>query len=399
MNRFAVKGDKVIWMIAIIFSIASLLVIYSSTEALAYQKKTLTEVYLFKQVIIMILGLGLLFITHHVRFTYYSRIGQIMLAISIPLLIATFFIGSELNSATRTLKVNLPGIGSLSLQPFDLAKLALILYIARFLAKSDLREMQIKEFFLKIGLPILLVTGFIVRSNFSTSAMIFMVSMVFLYIGKAKLAYLLKLVGVVIAGFLMILMIDFLIPKVSPSTEFRFLPRAPTWGNRLLSFAGGEDTTEEINPQVLHSKIAVAQGGLLGKMPGKSTQRNFLPLAFNDYVYAIIVEEYGLIGGVTVVMLFMILLFRSIKIARKCKARFGSFLVVGISLMMVTQALLNMAVAVNLMPITGQPLPFLSMGGTSFWFSCIGIGIILSVSRSIDIEDEPETEHLIHATA
>lgn len=390
MNRIAVKGDKVIWMIAIIFSIASLLIIYSSTEALAYKNKTLTEVYLFKQVIIMLLGLGLLFIAHHVRFTYYSRIGQILLALSIPLLVATLFLAPSVNDATRNIFVNLPVAGKLSFQPSDIAKLALVMYIARFLAKNNLQEMDFKEFFLKMGLPIFVVTVLIVRSNFSTAAILFMVCFIFLFIGKVKREHLTKLVTIAVVGFVMLLLVGKFVPGV--------FPRAETWLNRLEGFFVKAENAEP-NVQVLHSKIAIAQGGLIGKMPGKSTQRNFLPLAYNDYVYAIIVEEYGLIGGVTVTMLFMILLFRSIKIARRCKARFGSFLVVGISLMMVTQALLNMAVAVNLMPITGQPLPFLSMGGTSFWFSCFGIGIILSVSRSVDLEEEPETEEMIHATA
>jgi cell division protein FtsW len=399
MNNVLVKGDKVIWMIAIIFSIASLLVIYSSTEALAYKNKTLTETYLLKQLVVMILGLGLLFVAHSIRFDYYSRLGQIMLAIAIPLLLATFFFGTSINSATRTLEFNLPGYGPVSLQPFDLAKLALMLYLARFLSKSNLQEMRAKEFFVKAGIPVLLVAGFIVRSNFSTAAMIFLVSFIFLFIGKARMLHIFKLGGVAISAFVFVLIIDSaLIPAVSPDATFRLMPRATTWMNRLESFTETSEN-KEVNPQVLHSKIAIAQGGLLGKMPGKSTQRIFLPLAFNDYAYAIIVEEYGLVGGTLVVMLFMILLFRSIKIARKCRSQFGSYLAVGLSLMMVTQALLNMAVAVNLFPITGQPLPFLSMGGTSFWFSCITIGIILSVSRSVNIEYEPGNEIEEYATA
>lgn len=399
MKNDLVKGDRVIWMIAIIFSIASLLVIYSSTEALAYKKDILADVFLFKQMVIMILGLGLLYIAHRIRFSYYSRLGQIMLAITIPLLIATFFFGSSINDATRTLEFDLPGLGSVSLQPFDLAKLALILYLARFLSKSNLHEMRAREFFIKAGIPVLLVTAFIVRSNLSTAALIFMVSTLFLFIGQTKILHLFKLTGVIISAFILVLLIDSsIIPNVSPDSKFRLMPRAQTWSNRIASFAEKSEEKEE-NPQVLHSKIAIAQGGLLGKMPGKSTQRIFLPLAFNDYAYAIIFEEYGLVGGTVTLLLFMILLFRSIKIARMCKSRFGSFLAVGLSLMMVTQALLNMAVAVNLIPITGQPLPFLSMGGTSFWFSCLTIGIILSVSRSVNIEYEPGNEKVEYATA
>lgn len=385
MNRLTIKGDKVIWMIAILFSIASLLIVYSSTVTLANKQRTMTESYLFEQLIIMLLGLGMLFIAHNLRFTWYSRIGQILFALAVPLLIMTFFMAPDVNNAQRNLWLNLPVAGRLSFQPSDIAKLALMMYIARFLAKYNHREMEFKEFFIKMGLPLFLVTALILRSNFSTAAILFMVSILFLIIGQVKFKYVGKLVLIALTAFLLLLAIGRFVPEL--------FPRAGTWVARIEGFfMTGEN--EEPNIQVKHAQYAIAQGGLIGKMPGKSTQRNFLPYAYNDYVYAIIVEEYGLVGGTTVVMLFMILLFRSIKIARRCRSKFGSFLVVGISLLMVWQALLNMAVAVNIMPITGQPLPFLSKGGTSFWFSCIGIGIILSVSRSVDLEPEPgfETE-------
>ncbi|MGB4122705.1 MAG: FtsW/RodA/SpoVE family cell cycle protein, partial [Bacteroidales bacterium] len=202
-------------------------------------------------------------------------------------------------------------------------------------------------------------------------------SIVFLFIGKVKIKHLSYLILIAVAGLGMIILIGLIKPEV--------FPRAKTWVNRVSAFSMSSEK-EEPNVQIVHSEIAIAQGGLFGKMPGKSTQRIFLPLAFSDYVYAIIIEEYGLVGGFTVLLLFTALLFRSIKIARRCQMKFGGFLVVGISLMLVCQALFNMLVAVNLAPVTGQPLPFLSMGGTSFWFSCISIGIILSVSRSLELD-------------
>lgn len=379
MKKLTIKGDKVIWLITIIFSIASLLIIYSSTVSLSYQKNTSSEMLLFKQIIIMVFGLGLLYIAHHIHFIYYSRIGQLLMILSIPLLLATLFIAPSINDATRSIYVNLPITGSLSFQPSDIAKLAMMMFIARFLAKNNQRELTFKQFMLKIGLLLIIVTFLILRSNLSTAAILFMVSILVLLLGNAYWKNILKLLGIALLGFSSLLIVGKFVPEV--------FPRLETWTNRIESFF---DKTKESEPneQILRSKIAIAQGGLLGKMPGKSTQRNFLPLAYNDYVFAIIVEEYGLIGGFMIIMLFMILLFRSIKIARKCKVPFGSYLVIGISLLLVIQALINMAVAVDIVPITGQPLPFLSMGGTSFWFSCFGIGIILSVSHSIENDEE-----------
>jgi cell division protein FtsW len=384
-----IKGDVVIWVIAIIFSLASLLIVYSSTISLAYQHETVTEYYLFKQFIIALFGILLLYIVHLVNFQYYSRIGQFLFYLSVPLLVATFFFASGLDTTYRYIHINLPVAGRMSFQPSDLAKLALVMYIARYLAKNQENIKILKPGLLKIFVPIVIVCVLILRSNLSTAFIIFACSMLLLYIGRAKIAHISLLTFVGIAGLAIMLVVARHHPEL--------LPRAKIWGDRIEGFfAKGED--KEPNIQVKHSQIAVAQGGLLGKGPGNSTQRNFLPLAYNDYVFAIIMEEYGLLGGVITLLLFLILLFRSMKIARRCRYKFGSYLVIGISLMMVIQALLNMAVAVGLFPVTGQPLPFLSMGGTSFWFSCIGLGIILSVSRSVGNTNPNVTERLAHAT-
>ncbi|HNV50658.1 MAG TPA: FtsW/RodA/SpoVE family cell cycle protein [Bacteroidales bacterium] len=377
MNKTIIKGDKVIWMITLFFAITSLLVVYSSTETLAFQNKTTTERLLLKQAIVMLCGIGLLYFAHTLKYVYYSRISQFLMILAGAFLLMTFFVAPEINNAQRSLRFTLPIVGQISFQPSDLAKLAMMIFIARFLSKNNTQKMGFKEMFLKIGLPLFIITLLIIRSNFSTAFLLFGVSIVFLFIGKVKIKHLSYLILIAVAGLGMIILIGLIKPEV--------FPRAKTWVNRVSAFSMSSEK-EEPNVQIVHSEIAIAQGGLFGKMPGKSTQRIFLPLAFSDYVYAIIIEEYGLVGGFTVLLLFTALLFRSIKIARRCQMKFGGFLVVGISLMLVCQALFNMLVAVNLAPVTGQPLPFLSMGGTSFWFSCISIGIILSVSRSLELD-------------
>jgi cell division protein FtsW len=385
-----IKGDIVIWVIAILLSIASLLVVYSSTIALSYQRGTATEYFLFKQFVLVLFGMGLLYLAHLINFHYYSRLGQFLFYVSIPLLIATFFFAAGIESTYRHIHINLPVAGRMSFQPSDLAKLALIMFIARYLSKNQDAIRQLKPGLLKIFIPIIVICILILRSNLSTAVIIYISSLMLLFIGRAKFSHLSLLTLIGILGFGMLLGVAQIKPEL--------LPRAKIWGERIEGFfAKGE--TKPPNIQVKHSEIAVAQGGLFGKGPGNSVQRYFLPLAYNDFVYAIIIEEYGLIGAVGVALLFMILLFRSMKIARRCRVKFGSYLVIGISLTMVFQALLNMAVAVGLLPVTGQPLPFLSMGGTSFWFSCLGLGIILSVSRSVENEEPIETEKLTHATS
>lgn len=379
VKYLSIKGDKVIWTIAIVLSIASLLLVYSSTELLAARQKTFAEYFLTKQTFIVISGLFMLYLAHLIKFVYYSRLGQILFIITIPLLILTLFVAPDINNAQRSIRLNIPMAGTISFQPFDLAKISLMLYLARFLSKFNNDTLTFKKFFWYMGAPLLLVSGLILRSNFSTAAMLFMVCFLMLIIGNVRINYLFKLMGIAVAGFLVLLIIGRFYPEV--------LPRAGVWVNRIESYLAphesqDEEVLKEVNPQVLHSKIAIAEGGLFGKMPGKSTQRIFLPEVHNDFIYAIVVEEYGLIGGMVVLLLFVILMFRTIRVARRCDSPFGTYLALGFGFLIVWQALINMAVAVHIMPVTGQPLPFLSMGGTAFWYTCISVGIILSVSRS-----------------
>ncbi len=366
-----IKGDRVIWIVAVLLSVVSLLVVYSSTGSLAYREQGgNTEYYLFKQFIIMVLGFGLMYVTSLMHFKYFSRLAQFLFILSIPLLIITIFFGPEINGAHRLLWI--PGTG-LTFQTSDLAKLALIMYIARFLAKKQDQIRDLKSGFLVIIVPIIIICALILPGNFSTAVLLFVTSLTLLFIGRANGYHLLTLVaiGIVSVGIL------YFVGKNYPE----LIPRSTTWVNRLDQFFYPDD---EHVYQVEQSKIAVATGGVLGKMPGNSTQRNFLPHPYSDFVFAIIIEEYGLLGSILVILMYLILMFRSMKIARNCSMRFGCFVVVGICVIMVFQALINMGVAVNLLPVTGQTLPFISMGGTSFWFTSIGIGVILSVSRTVN---------------
>lgn len=370
-----ISGDRVIWMIVIVLSFFSLLAVYSSTGTLAYHYKGgHTEYYLIKHLSILILGIGLMYVAHLVPYKYYSRIAQILIYLSIPLLFITLIKGTNLNEASRWL--TLPLI-NLSFQTSDLAKLALIMYVARLLSKKQEEIKDLKTAFVPIMLPIIATVGLILPANFSTAAVLFSTSLVLLFIGRINMKYILYIIGIGIAGLLILVLIAKTNPKV--------LPRLETWISRIENFS---DKNSEGNYQAEQAKIAIATGNLFGKMPGNSVQRNFLPHPYSDFIYAIIIEEYGFIGGAFILLLYLILLYRAVRIASNSPGTFGAFLSIGLAFSLVFQAMINMMVAVNLLPVTGQPLPLLSMGGTSIWFTSISIGIILSVSK--ESTEKPE---------
>lgn len=371
------KGDKGIWVVVLLLSVLSLLAVYSSIVTLAYKYKDGdTFYYLFKHAIILVVGLGLMVLAHNLKFKYYSRISQIALFLSVPLLLLTLITGANVNEASRWLVI--PVINQ-TFQTSDLAKLALIMYLARFLSKHQDQIKDFKQAFLPIIVPVMLVCGLILPANFSTAAMLFVTSLIVMFIGRINIKYILSLVGIGVGTMLILLLIG----KSNPD----LLPRMGTWVKRIETFQGGG--SKDANYQAEQAKIAIATGGPIGKGPGGSTQRNFLPHPYSDFIYAIIIEEYGTIGGIIVIFLYLILFFRGIRIASKAENTFGSLLAIGLSFSLVFQALINMAVAVNLFPVTGQPLPLVSMGGTSIWFTCLAIGIILSVSRE---NEKPEKE-------
>lgn len=370
-----IKGDRVIWIVVLILSVFSLLAVYSSTGTLAYKfQHGNTEYYLIKHFTILIFGLFLMYLAHLVKYTHYSRISQLALFIAIPLLFFTLITGTNINEASRWL--TLPVI-NISFQTSDFAKLALIVYVARLLAKKQEQIKELKTAFVPIMLPIIIVCGLILPANFSTAAVLFVTCLVIMFIGRINIKYIIYLIGI---GVIFLLLM-FLLAKVNPN----LLPRLDTWIARVENFQSGD---EDSNYQVEQAKIAIATGGLLGKMPGNSTQRNFLPHPYSDFIYAIILEEYGLIGGGVILLLYLILLLRGVKIVGRSPGSFGAFLAIGLSFSLVFQALINMAVAVNLLPVTGQPLPMVSMGGTSIWFTSLAIGIILSVSRVTQKDNE-----------
>ncbi|MCL2682281.1 MAG: FtsW/RodA/SpoVE family cell cycle protein [Bacteroidales bacterium] len=372
------RGDKGIWVIVLILSVFSLLAIYSSTGTLAYRMNQATEYYVFKHFLLLCFGLGIMYVAHNIPYKYYSRISQLLLIIAIPALMYALFFAGQVNEAGRW--IQLPVI-NLSFQPSDLAKLALVMYIARILAKEKDR---IKERgpFLHIMIATLIVCGLIFPANFSTSALVFLTAMVMMFIGQINLRYVFSTLAVCVTA----LVLMFILMKLIPQDRLNEMGRMGTWAARIDRFSNPDESKE--NFQAEQAKIAIASGGLFGKMPGNSTQRNLLPHPYSDFIYAIIIEEYGFIGGLFILLLYLMLMFRAIAISRKCEGTFGSYLVFGIAFLLVTQAFVNMAVAVGLFPVTGQVLPFLSMGGTSLWLTSLGVGIILSVSVDVQLKGE-----------
>lgn len=368
------KGDRVIWAIIILLSIYSMLTVYSATGSLAYKSAGgNTFYYLIRHSVFLLIGIGVTFLTHWIPYKYFSGFATMLLVISIPLLLLTMIIGTRLNEAARWLTV--PGIG-LTFQTSDLAKLALIMYIARYLSINQDNIKDFKSGFLPIVIPIVVVCALILKADFSTAALLFLTSIILLFIGRVAIRHLLALVGMGVT----FVAIFILIAMYSPDQG-----RIGTWKNRIENFVSGDS---EGNYQIEQSKIAIVTGGLIGKGPGNSTQRNFLPHAYSDFIYSIIIEEYGLlIGAIPILFLYLFLLFRAGIIVRKSERTFPAFLAIGLSLSLVFQAMINMGVAVSLFPVTGQTLPMVSMGGTSILFTSIAFGIIISVSRATQEED------------
>jgi cell division protein FtsW len=377
------KGDRTIWLVVFILTIFSLLAVYSSTGSLAYRYQSgNTEFYLFRQARFLIIGLALMYLAHLVRYTYYSRISQVAIVIAIPLLLATLVFGTNLNEASRWL--SLPGINA-TFQTSDLAKLALIMFVARMLSKKQENIKDFKSAFLPIVLPVIIVCGLILPANLSTALLLFFTCIVLMFIGRINMKYILYmgLIGAFLLGIYVVI-------KLNSDNK----GRVGTWMARIENFKSG---AEGDNYQAEQAKIAIASGGVVGKFPGNSTQRNFLPHPYSDFIFAIIIEEYGLIGAALMVFLYLLLFFRVIRFLKHSPRAFATLLAVGCCFSLVFQAMINMAVAVNLFPVTGQPLPLVSMGGTSTLFTSLALGIILSVSREVEREIKEGGEELATA--
>ncbi|MDN5284189.1 MAG: cell division protein FtsW [Mucilaginibacter sp.] len=360
------KGDRWIWLIVILLSVISLLAVYSSTGTLAYKRGVGVESILMKHLAMVVGGIALMYISHKLDYRYYAGISKIMMIVTIPLLFYTLIFGSHINNASRW--INIPVIG-LSFQTSDLAKLALITYLARTLSRKQENIKDVKESFLPIMGAVCLVFILIALANLSTALMLFGVSILLLIIGRISIK---QIAVVCAAGFILLLGVLFL------------GPRRHMYATRVSTFLHPEQAKPDKSFQSDHAKIAIASGGLFGKGPGNSTERNYLPESYSDEIYAIIIEEYGLIGGFALIGIYLFLLYRCIKIVTKAPKAFGALLACGLSFSLTIQAFANMAVAVGLGPVTGVPLPFVSMGGTSILFTSVAFGIILSVSRDIE---------------
>lgn len=365
-----IKGDKVIWLVIIILLVISLLSVYSSTGSLAYQKQGGDTIYyLLRQFRFILLGVVIIFFVHLIPYQVFSRLSVVALWLAIPLLILTLVAGQNINDATRWLQI--PGT-SFTIQTSDFAKIALIMYLARVLSINQNNISDFRDVFGKVSLAIVGICALILPANFSTAALVFLTAFALMFVARIPVKYLALMIFSGLFAFAIFLGGSELLGKEG---------RTSTWKSRIESFTSGEGDSYQAD----QAKVAIVQGGLFGKGPGNSTQRNLVPHPYSDFIYAIIIEEYGsVIGGVLVLALYLWLFYRAGLIIRRSRSTYGAFLAFGLSMGLVLQAFVNMAVAVGLVPVTGQTLPLVSMGGSSIIFTSMAAGMILSVSWGCD---------------
>lgn len=386
------KGDKVIWALVVLLTLVSLLAVYSATGSLAYKNyKGNTEIYLFKQVAFILAGIMVIYFAHLVNYTFYSKVAKLAFLISIPLLIYTLFFGVKMNEGSRWIR--LPLI-NMTMQTSDLAKLTLFMYLARLLSKKQDVIKDFRKGFIPVIAPVLLVCALIAPANLSTAMLLGASCLLLLFIGRANTKHILMVIGAALIPVVFLIAAAVIRHKntgeetvASSKASSGILVRVDTWISRVESFIYGSKDVDNDDYQVSQAKIAISKGGFFGVGPGNSTTRDYLPQAYNDFIYAIIIEEYGLAGGAFIMFVYLVFLYRCIRIFKRCPFAFGAFLALGLSFTLAIQAVANMAVTVNLFPVTGVTLPLVSMGGTSFIFTCLAIGIILSVARNVEIQE------------
>ena len=405
------KGDKVIWIVTLLLGIISLIVVYSATSALAVSKYSgSTGTVLMKHLGMLVFGFLMMFGASKINYKHYAKIAWLLMIPCLALLLYTLVFGRNINDASRSINV-----GGFSFQPSEMAKIILITYLARQLVMMGDTKYNIKDFLIKLALPILATAGLIFSENLSTAMILVFVCMVLLFIGRVKMLHMAALVGLCVVGMGFYLIFDVVKTNIdnkhrrqkaeetmvisAKTGEFKEKQnRIQTWSNRLKSMGedkGEIDRFDDKHMQRTYADIAVASGSVFGKGPGKSEQRNFLPHPYSDFIYAIIIEELGFFGATFVIFLYIVLLFRTARIASQCENNFPAFLAMGLALLLVVQATFNMLVAVGIAPVTGQPLPLISKGGTSTIINCAYLGIILSVSRSAKkskSKDDAESE-------
>ena len=366
-----IKGDKAIWAVVALLALFSFLPVYSASTNLVYVVGNGTTVgYLLKHGMLLVLGFAILYTVHKIPYRYFRGLSIIAMPVVLLLLVYTLAQGATIGGANASRWIKLPFIG-ITFQTSTLASVVLMVYVARYLSKIKDKTVTFKETIFPLWIPVFLVLILILPANFSTTAILFFMILVLCFLGGYPIKYLASIVGVGLLAFTFFVLTAKAFPDVFPN-------RVDTWISRIENFTDSEDT--EADYQIEKAKIAIATGGVIGKGAGKSVMKNFLPQSSSDFIYAIIVEEYGLAGAITIIFVYLLLLFRIVIVAHKATTVFGKLVVIGVGLPIVFQALINMAVAVELFPVTGQTLPLISSGGTSIWMTCMALGIVLSVS-------------------
>tara|TARA_B100001245_G_scaffold36703_1_gene23622 strand:- start:105 stop:1298 length:1194 start_codon:yes stop_codon:yes gene_type:complete len=387
MNKFLIniKGDKPLWVVFILLASFSFLPVYSSASNLAYlYGDGNTFSYLFKHFIHLSLGFFLMYMVHKIPYRYFRGISILMIPVILVLLAYTIFqpsISDSITNSNRWIRIPIVGFG---FQPSTLASIIILIYVARYLSKIKDKLITFSQSILPLWIPVFLTISLILPANFSTSAILFSMVMLLCFLGGYPLKYLMGILFSAVILFSIFILSVKAYPDLFPN-------RVDTWKSRVENFVDSKETKS--NYQIEKAKIAIATGGITGLGPGKSVQKNFLPQSSSDFIYAIIVEEYGLIGGLALLLLYLWFLFRVIIISNKSKSVFGSLLAIALGIPIVFQALVNMAVAVQLFPVTGQPLPLISSGGTSIWMTCLAIGIIQSVRIGSEINEDETDEN------
>lgn len=372
-----IKGDRIIWAIAALLAIFSFLPVYSAASNLAYiGGGSTTFSYFIKHFVHLFLGFSIIYGVHKIPYRYFRGLSMVMIPVVLVLLLVTMLQGSTIGGANASRWIRVPIVG-FTFQPSTLAALVLMVYVARYLSKIKDDLITFKESILPLWLPVFIVLALVLPANFSTAALIFSMVILLTFLGGYPLKYL----AIIIGSGIVVLMFFILTAKAFPD----LMPnRVDTWTSRVSSYMDTEATQEAY--QIEKAKIAIATGGIQGLGPGKSIQKNFLPQSSSDFIFAIIIEEYGLIGGISLLFLYLWLMFRIVIVAQNSDTVFGKLLTVGVGIPIVFQALVNMGVAVELFPVTGQTLPLISSGGTSIWVTCLALGIVLSVSAKRDAE-------------
>ncbi len=377
-----IKGDKLIWAIVSLLAILSFLPVYSAASNLAYRSANgSTFAFFVKHLVHLALGFAIMYGVHKIPYRYFKGLSLIMIPIVLVLLGLTMMQGTTIEGANASRWIQIPIVG-VSFQTSTLASVVLMVYVARYMSKIKDKEITFKSSILPLWMPVFLILALILPSNFSTTAIMFLMVLVLVFLGGYPLRYIGIILGMGFIGLVLFIM-------VAKLTSGPLSVKVETWENRIKNYSNNEDT--EADYQIEKAKIAIATGGIQGVGPGKSIQKNFLPQSSSDFIFAIIIEEYGLLGGFFIMIMYLWFLFRIVIVAQKSDSIFGKLVVVGVGLPIVFQALINMAVAVELFPVTGQTLPLISSGGTSIWMTCLAIGIILSVSAKREEIKEQET--------